>query len=93
MTSLPLARFRHGRIITTPGALAALSPDDITVAIRRHSAGDWGDVSNADCKRNEAALNSGHRLVSAYRSALGALFWVITEADRQTTTILLFGES
>jgi len=82
----PVARFRLGHIVTTPNALSKLSQDDILTGIRRHQAGDWGE---GDAGANERALLDGARLWSIYRSASGLKFWLITEAGRQTTTILL----
>ena len=78
-----------GRTVATPAALAAVSPLDIAAALRRHSSGDWGDVDPDDRAANDAALKSGERLLSVYRSATGTTFWVITEADRSATTVLL----
>jgi hypothetical protein len=83
------ARFPAGRLVATPGALGALSQADIQGALRRHLAGDWGDVSEADRAENEAALQFGDRLLSAYRASDGQKFWVLTEADRSVTAVLL----
>jgi len=82
-------KFPAGRLFATPGALEALSQADIQEAIRRHLAGDWGDVSHTDRAENEAALRNGDRLLSAYRTSAGQRFWVLTEADRSVTTVLL----
>jgi hypothetical protein len=86
---LPIAKFRLGRILSTPRALETLSNEDIVTAIGRHQAGDWGDMSESDRQENERSLKEGSRLFSAYRSALGVKFWIITEADRSATTVLL----
>jgi hypothetical protein len=86
---LPVAKFRLGRIVATPNALASLTEQDITRAIQRHQAGDWGDVDQHDRKQNERALQTGCRLLSVYRSANGMVFWLITEADRSVTTVLM----
>jgi hypothetical protein len=83
------ARFSAGRLVATPGAIEALSQADIEDALRRHLAGDWGDVSDADRAENEAALEYGDRLLSSYRTGDGQKFWVLTEADRSVTTVLL----
>lgn len=85
----PIAKFRLGHIVSTPNALSQLSPDDILLGIQRHQAGDWGDVDEHDHAANEHALVEGTRLLSVYRSAAGLKFWVITEADRSVTTILM----
>jgi hypothetical protein len=85
----PIARFRLGHIVTTPNALSQLLPDDILLSIQRHQAGDWGDVDQCDREANENALVEGTRLLSVYRSAAGVKFWLITEADRSVTTVLM----
>jgi hypothetical protein len=83
------AGFAVGRLVATPGALDAVPLAEIAAALDRHRAGDWGDVSNADRAANDASLSGGRRLMSAYRTEAGVTFWVITEADRSATTILL----
>jgi len=84
-----IAMFRCGKIVTTPNALARLTREDILMAIGRHQAGDWGDVKEPDRQANERALVERTRLWSVYHSASGIKFWLITEADRRTTTVLL----
>ena len=84
-----LAKFRLGHIVATPNALTRLAQDDILAAIQRHQAGDWGDVPEEDRQENELALQQGFRLLSAYSSAQGVKFWIITESDRSSTTVLL----
>ncbi len=78
-----------GQTVATPAALRALTQADIVAALRRHAAGDWGDVDADDRAANDDALRTGERLLSAYRTANGTAFWVITEADRTVTTVLL----
>jgi hypothetical protein len=87
--SLCIAKFRIGHIVATPNALARLTQDDISHGIQRHQAGDWGDVPDEDREKNELSLQQGFRLLSVYRSAQGAKFGIITEADRSTTTVLM----
>ena len=84
-----LALFRIGRIVATPNALERLSQDDIFKAIGRHQSGDWGDVGEHDREANNRALKDRSRLLSVYHSATGVKFWIITEADRSATAILL----
>ena len=86
---VPVALFRLGHIVATPAALARLSQDDILLAIRRHQAGDWGDLSEEDKRENQLSLEKGLRLFSKYCSSKGTKFWIITEADRSATTVLL----
>jgi len=87
--STVMAKFRLGRIVATPNALAQLTQTDILTAIQRHQAGDWGEVDPHDHQENELSLQQGFRLPSVYRAASGTRFWIITEADRSVTTILL----
>lgn len=87
--NIPVALFRLGRIITTPTALANLTQVDISTAIQRHQAGDWGDVDPHQREENELSLKEGLRLFSIYHSERRLRFWVMTEADRSVTTVLL----
>jgi hypothetical protein len=87
-------KFSLGQTVATPGALEALevsgqTPDDF---LARHAAGDWGELSTDDWKLNEDALNNGSRILSAYRTLKGKKLWIITEADRSSTVILLPSE-
>jgi len=84
-------KFSPGSIVATPGALAALeaSGDDPMAYLVRHIAGDWGDVDEHDRRENELSLIHGLRLLSAYTLSSGTKIWVITEADRSATTVLL----
>jgi hypothetical protein len=86
---IPLAKFRLGRIVSTPNALDHLTQDDILLAIQRHQAGDWGDVSENDRRENELSLKRRSRLWSVYHSADGIKFWLITEANRSATLVLM----
>ena len=78
-----------GATVITPAAQEALRPADIVMALRRHATGDWGVLSPPDVRENERGLARGGRLFSAYDSAGGVRFWVITECDRSVTTVLL----
>ena len=84
-------RFEFGHIRATPGALNAIqqSGEDALSFVVRHVGGDWGVISTADKNTNDRALIDGERLVSAYILHSGEKIWVITEADRSSTTILL----
>ena len=75
--------------MTTPNALSKLTQDDILIGIRRHQAGDWGDVDAGDKTADDRALVERTRLFSVYHSAAGVKFWLITEANRRVTTVLL----
>jgi hypothetical protein len=83
--------FEPGQIVATPGALAAfeVSGDDPLAYLVRHLGGDWGDVDEHDRKENELSREHGWRILSSYRMNNGTRFWIITEADRSSTCILL----
>lgn len=87
--NIPLAKFRLGRILSTPNALARLTHDDILRGLQRHQSGDWGDADDEDRQANDQALVEGTRVFSVYHSIAGLKFWIITEADRRSTTVLL----
>ena len=80
---------RLGQIVATRGALGCLSGDDVSAALMRHRSGDWGTVGDEDWRANDYAAEHGERILSVYRAELGETFWVITEADRSVTTVLL----
>jgi hypothetical protein len=88
-------KFPLGQCLATPGALEALQRSGETPAkfLRKHVAGDWGDVCEDDKAANEASLIDGSRLLSAYRTTKGTKIWIITEAaddegNRICTTLL-----
>ena len=85
-------KFNPGQIVSTRGAIESLTRLDIVSALQRHLAGDWGDVPPEDAAENELSLKEGFRLLSSYRGGNGTRFWIITEADRSVTTILLPNE-
>ena len=87
--TIPVAVFRLGRIVATPNALQSITQDDILLGIQRHQAGDWGSLTEDDHAANDRALAHGGRILSAYQATNGTKFWLITEADRSVTTILL----
>ena len=88
---MSLSLFTLGQIVATPGALAALeqSKEMPLSFLKRHVTGEWGSVCREDRAANERALAAGERLLSAYRTTKGVKLWVITEADRSSTCILL----
>ena len=83
------ARFRLGRLVSTPGALEHVSHGEMLRAVAHHTTGDWGTVCSEDAEANETALHERARLLSAYTTEDGVRFWIITEADRSVTTVLL----
>ncbi|WP_199756913.1 hypothetical protein [Tautonia sociabilis] len=94
-------RFDPGRIVITPGAIEALANNNelVSTYIVRHASGDWGDLDPSDRRENDAALETGLRILSAYGLPKGDTIWVITEAVdveagdspivRTLTTVLL----
>jgi hypothetical protein len=85
-------RFTLGHVVATPGVLAAIgvSGDSLYSHISRHQSGDWGDIDAHDWNENQLSLEQGFRLMSVYTlSNTGVKIWVITEADRSSTCVLL----
>jgi hypothetical protein len=80
-----------GQVVATPGALQLVGHEGCLALLRRHAAGDWGDLGGFDRKQNEQALKVEARIFSAYETAVGRV-WVITEANRSSTSILLPSE-
>jgi hypothetical protein len=83
------ARFDVGQIRVTTQALKTIDEDDFFNCFVRHMAGDWGDLDEHDWKANDDAVEFGSRIVSSYCDRRGNSFWIITEADRSSTTVLL----
>jgi len=89
-TPIAARRFELGRVFVTTSAEALLdrSGCDRETLLLRHQSGDWGDLSDEDRQANDDALRHGGRLFSSYRIQ-GEKVWVITEADRRSSTVLL----
>ena len=83
--------FPLGRTVATPGVLDALDLAGVApgALLDRHSRGDWGELGEEDRRTNGRALSIGGRLLSAYALPDGVRVWIITEADRSATTLLL----
>ena len=81
--------FPMGRIVMTANAVRTLPLSDVATGLLRHARGDWGDVGEAGRRENESALSQGSSLHSAYHNRRGVAFWVMTEATRSLTTVLL----
>jgi len=84
-------KFPLGQMVATPAALDALaeSGQQAFEFFLRHAVGDWGDCDPEDAAANDAAIADGDRLLSVYRTGKGVKIWVITEADRSSTCLLL----
>lgn len=80
---------RLGQVVLTRNAANQLTIEGVQKALQRHASGDWGDLDIDDWQANEEALELGFRLLSVYRDISGTPFWIITEADRSVTTVLL----
>lgn len=78
-----------GRVVATSGVCAAVPEEVLRESLQRHVVGDWGDCGPEDWSENDFALVNGFRLFSVYHTREGATLWVITEADRSSTTVLL----
>ena len=81
--------FLLGQTVITANALDRLHPEDVTASLGRHARRDWGDLCPEDVEENELSLREGFRLLSAYCDRNETKFWIITEADRSVTTVLL----
>lgn len=83
--------FPLGKTLATPGAVALLQELELSPFefIARHWQGDWGNLDPEDVQANAAALRYGYRLLSSYEIGANQKLWIITEADRSATTLLL----
>ncbi len=88
MTKTQQPKFPLGQVVITANAAQHLDRIAVYEALRRHAAGDWGDLPPEDASENELSLKEGFRLLSAYGSG-ERRFWIITEADRSATTVLM----
>jgi hypothetical protein len=84
-------KFSPGSVVATPGALEAFraSGEEPLPFLQRHLTGDWGELDEHDVRENELSLECGWRILSCYRLRNGTRIWIITEADRSVTTVLL----
>jgi hypothetical protein len=92
---MPKPKFDLGRLVATPGALEALeeSGQSPSLFCDRHQQCDWGEVCDEDKELNDQSVIDGSRILSAYRTLKGnTKIWIITEADRSSTCILLPSE-
>jgi hypothetical protein len=95
MNSLPtIPLFPFGQVVATPRALALLNEVNKSPVefLSRHLRGDWGDLCQEDKTENEMSLKCGFRLLSNYPVTPTEKLWIITDADRSATTLLLSEE-
>jgi hypothetical protein len=85
----PTKKFDIGRVLITPAAQDKLDNQDVISALGRHVIGDWGDCGKEDKAENELSVREGFRILSVYHGRNGSKFWIITEADRSATIVLL----
>jgi hypothetical protein len=87
-------KFPLGQIVATPGALEAFreAGEEPETYLQRHVSGDWGTVCEEDKQENERSLVNGWRILSSYTLSNGTKIWIISEADRSSTCILLPSE-
>lgn len=80
-----------GRIVATPGALQTLADFNVSpiAILERYIQCDWGDLDLYDKQMNDQALHIGERLLASYSLNQDTRLWIITEADRSITTLLL----
>ena len=89
--SSPSILFALGQVVATPGALDLLdrSVTNAHDLLQRHQGGDWGSVPPEDAEENEKSIATGCRILSSYWLNVTERLWIITEADRSVTTLLL----
>lgn len=82
--------FPLGQIVATPGALEVLDQAAVNAVelLQRHQCGDWGNVPPEDAEENDHSVVNGNRILSSYPVGEDRI-WIITEADRSSTTLLL----
>lgn len=85
------SRVKLGKVFTTRGVDENFSRDEIRACIKRHAAGDWGDICEEDRKTNEESLDERNprRVMSAYKLSGERVLWVITEWNWEATTVLM----
>lgn len=86
-------KFNPGRMVITRGVNDLIASNEVfakhvMLSMRRHVAGDWGEVCDEDRVTNEFALQHGERLFSVYKKEGVPTIWIITEWDRSVTTAL-----
>ena len=87
-TTLTTTQFKLGQIVITANAASQLSVSEILIGILRHASCDWGDICPDDAAQNDEAVATGDRILSSYGTD-DRTYWIITEADRSVTTLLM----
>ena len=88
--SIRIPLFLMGRVVATPPAIATMQEHGITALelLRRHVTGDWEEMNAEDAGLNRLSVTTGGRIFSAFVRD-NVTIWVITEADRSSTCMLL----
>jgi hypothetical protein len=91
LIDVPRPLFELGKTIATPAALEAMQAADINPSdlLKRHVTGDYGDICDEDGGLNDIAIKEGTRILSVYKVTDELTIWIITEADRSSTCMLL----
>lgn len=89
MSFISHSTFELGQVVATQNAFDTIPTIDVMSALSRHGQGDWGELGEEDRLVNEQSLLDGGRLMSVYTASNHVRFWIITEADRSSTCILL----
>ena len=85
-------KFDIGRAVATHGVIERVNESDLFDSFLRHIGGDWGELCDQDRQANDLACQVGARITSRYSDRNHTWFWIITEADRSATTLLLPNE-
>lgn len=86
------ALFSIGRTVMTAGVadkFGPVPPPDLHLCLLRHAAGDWGEMDDEDRARNDESVMLGEGMILSQYTVGGTRVWIITDSDRQCTTILL----
>ncbi len=81
--------FPLGRTVITAAANSLVKKGAVIAALQNHSRGTWGNLDDSDRRANDDAVKNGGRILSCYSDSAGTVFWIISEADRSSTCVLL----
>jgi hypothetical protein len=82
-------KFELGKTVITANAKNVLNMPCVNKALNRYIFGDWGDVCDEDARTNDVAVKNGERILGSYTDKFKQKFWIMTEADRSYTTVLM----
>lgn len=88
---IPNPKFPLGRVVITATAAGILDSPAVSEGLKRHASGDWGDICPEDACLNDISVKNGRRLMSVYGNG-DRRFWILTEANRSITTVLMPGD-